>query len=65
MHLPEAQWQLRQLIEHVVTIEGPVLDTLVLRRAREAWGVGRAGQTDSRRLRHRRACPRAQRSDYR
>jgi hypothetical protein len=44
MHLPEAQWQLRQLIEHVVTVEGPVLDTLVLRRAREAWGVGRAGR---------------------
>lgn len=44
MHLPEAQWRLRQLIEHVVTVEGPVLDTLVLRRAREAWGVGRAGR---------------------
>ena len=44
MHLPEAQWQLRQLIERVVTVEGPVLDTLVLRRAREAWGVGRAGR---------------------
>jgi hypothetical protein len=44
MHLPEAQWQLRQLIENVVAVEGPVLDTLVLRRAREAWGVGRAGR---------------------
>jgi len=44
MHLPEAQWQLRQLIEQVVTVEGPVLDTLALRRAREAWGVGRAGR---------------------
>ena len=43
MHLPEAQWQVRQLIEQVVSIEGPVLDTLVLRRVREAWGVGRAG----------------------
>ncbi|MGA2015209.1 MAG: DUF3320 domain-containing protein, partial [Solirubrobacteraceae bacterium] len=44
MHLPEAQWQLRQLIEQIITIEGPALDTLVLRRAREAWGVGRAGR---------------------
>ena len=44
MHLPEAQWQLRQVIRDVVTVEGPVLDTLVLRRVREAWGVGRAGR---------------------
>jgi very-short-patch-repair endonuclease len=44
MHLPEAQRPLREVIEHVVTIEGPVLDSLVLRRVREAWGVGRAGR---------------------
>jgi very-short-patch-repair endonuclease len=44
MHLPEAQWPLREAIKHVVTIEGPVLDSLVLRRARRAWDVGRAGR---------------------
>jgi REase_MTES_1575/Protein of unknown function (DUF4011)/AAA domain/Protein of unknown function (DUF3320) len=44
MHQPEAQWPLRQAIKDVVTTEGPVLDALVLRRVREAWGVGRAGR---------------------
>ncbi len=43
LHLPEAQPLLRDVIEHVVTIEGPALDTLVLRRVREIWKVGRAG----------------------
>jgi very-short-patch-repair endonuclease len=43
MHLPEAKSLFRQLILEIVEVEGPVRDELVLRRAREAWGVGRAG----------------------
>jgi hypothetical protein len=31
------------MIEEVVEVEGPVSRDLVLRRVREAWGVGRAG----------------------
>lgn len=44
MHLPEAQFNLRRMILEVVDIEGPIEDELLLRRVREAWGVGRAGQ---------------------
>ena len=44
MHLPEARQYLRTMIEEVVRVEGPVLEELVLRRVREAWGVGRAGR---------------------
>jgi very-short-patch-repair endonuclease len=43
LHQPEAQPLLRDVIEHIVTVEGPALDTLVLRRVREIWNVGRAG----------------------
>jgi very-short-patch-repair endonuclease len=43
MHLPEAQPELRRMIMEVVTVEGPIEDELLLRRVREAWGVGRAG----------------------
>ena len=43
MHLPEAQHDLRRMIMEVVEVEGPIEDELLLRRVREAWGVGRAG----------------------
>ena len=44
MHLPEAQPDLRRMIMEVVEVEGPIEEELLLRRVREAWGVGRAGQ---------------------
>lgn len=43
MHDPQAAADLRRLIMEVVRVEGPVQDEVVLRRVREAWGVGRAG----------------------
>lgn len=43
MHLPEAQHDLRRMIIEVVEVEGPIEDELLLRRVREAWEVGRAG----------------------
>jgi restriction endonuclease-like protein/uncharacterized protein DUF3320 len=43
MHLPEAQYELRRMIREVVEVEGPIEDELLLRRVREAWGVGHAG----------------------
>jgi len=43
MHEYSAQADLRRMIEEVVEVEGPLSRELVLRRVREAWGVGRAG----------------------
>jgi hypothetical protein len=43
MHDYGAQSDLRRMIEEVVTVEGPVAREVVLRRVREAWGIGRAG----------------------
>lgn len=43
MHDYGAQADLRRMIEAVVAVEGPVSREVVLRRVREAWGVGRAG----------------------
>jgi hypothetical protein len=43
MHDPAAQSDLRRLVQQVVVAEGPVSREVVLRRVREAWGVGRAG----------------------
>lgn len=43
MHDYAAQSDLRRMIEEVVAVEGPVAREVVLRRVREAWGVGRAG----------------------
>jgi hypothetical protein len=43
MHDLWAQADLRRMIEEVVATEGPISRELVLRRIREAWGVGRAG----------------------
>ena len=43
MHLPDALPDLRRMIIEVAEVEGPIEDELLLRRIREAWGVGRAG----------------------
>jgi very-short-patch-repair endonuclease len=43
MHQPEAHHDLARMIEEVVRIEGPVAESLVLKRLREAWSVQRAG----------------------
>ena len=43
MHEYGAKADLRRMIEEVVEVEGPVSREVVLRRVREAWGVGRAG----------------------
>lgn len=43
MHLPDALPDLQRMILEVVEVEGPIEDDLLLRRVREAWGVGRAG----------------------
>lgn len=44
LYLPDAQPLLRELIEYVLRVEGPALDSLVLKRVREACGVGHAGR---------------------
>lgn len=43
MHAPEARARLRQLVRLAIEQEAPVHEERVLRAAREAWGVGRAG----------------------
>jgi hypothetical protein len=43
MHDPAARSDLVRMIEEVVVVEGPISHELLLRRVREAWGVGRAG----------------------
>ncbi len=43
MHLPEALPHLAGMMLQVIDVEGPIEDELLLRRVREAWGVGRAG----------------------
>ncbi|MHB8244085.1 MAG: DUF3320 domain-containing protein [Acidimicrobiales bacterium] len=43
MHEPDAVPDLQRMIREVVEVEGPIEDELLLRRVREAWGVGRAG----------------------
>jgi hypothetical protein len=43
MHTPEALRDLQRMILEVVEVEGPIEDELLLRRIREAWGVGRSG----------------------
>ena len=40
---PDASPYLRQMILHIVEREGPILRSLVLKRVRMAWGLGRAG----------------------
>ncbi|GAB1334982.1 hypothetical protein ACE1SV_15720 [Streptomyces sp. E-15] len=43
LHTQEARPQLRGLLAEVIETEGPVHEDLLVQRAREAWGVGRAG----------------------
>lgn len=43
MHDDGSQAELRRMIDEVVAVEGPISTELLLRRVREAWGVGRAG----------------------
>lgn len=43
MHAPEARRILLDAIEAVIATEGPVHEDVLIRRVREAWGVGRAG----------------------
>lgn len=43
LHTPEARPALRTLLTRVIGIEGPIHEELLVQRAREAWGVGRAG----------------------
>jgi transcription elongation GreA/GreB family factor/very-short-patch-repair endonuclease len=44
MHLPEAGVDIRRMVMEVAEIEAPVAVELALRRVREAWAVGAAGQ---------------------
>jgi hypothetical protein len=43
LHTPEARPDLRNLLTQVIRTEGPIHEDLLVQRAREAWGVGRAG----------------------
>ncbi|MFF0005190.1 DUF3320 domain-containing protein [Streptomyces tibetensis] len=43
LHTPEARPALRKLLAQVIEAEGPIHEDLLVQRAREAWGVGRAG----------------------
>ncbi|WP_427920938.1 DUF3320 domain-containing protein [Streptomyces sp. cg40] len=43
LHTPEARPALRTLLTRVIGIEGPIHEELLVQRAREAWGVARAG----------------------
>lgn len=43
LHTPEARRELEQALDRIVAAEGPVHEELLVQRAREAWGVARAG----------------------
>ncbi|WP_225809131.1 DUF3320 domain-containing protein [Streptomyces spinosus] len=43
LHTQEARPRLSALLTEVIETEGPVHEDLLVQRAREAWGVGRAG----------------------
>ncbi|MFJ3715950.1 DUF3320 domain-containing protein [Streptomyces sp. NPDC090057] len=43
LHTAEARPALRTVLAQVIETEGPVHEDLLVQRAREAWGVGRAG----------------------
>ncbi|MFI7082451.1 DUF3320 domain-containing protein [Streptomyces anulatus] len=43
LHTPEARRELEQVLDRIVAAEGPVHEELLVQRAREAWGVARAG----------------------
>ncbi|MEU3982711.1 DUF3320 domain-containing protein [Streptomyces sp. NPDC026672] len=43
LHTPEARPALRKVLAQVIETEGPLHEDLLVQRAREAWGVTRAG----------------------
>ncbi|MFJ5305660.1 DUF3320 domain-containing protein [Streptomyces sp. NPDC088350] len=43
LHTLEARPALRKLLNRVIGIEGPIHEDLLVQRAREAWGLARAG----------------------
>lgn len=43
LHTVEARPTLRKLLTRVIETEGPIHEDLLVQRAREVWGVGRAG----------------------
>ncbi|MFF4844616.1 DUF3320 domain-containing protein [Streptomyces collinus] len=43
LHTPEARPALREVLAQVIEAEGPIHEDLLVQRAREAWGVQRAG----------------------
>ncbi|NGO68944.1 DUF3320 domain-containing protein [Streptomyces boncukensis] len=43
LHTQEARAVLRKLMTRVIEVEGPVHEELLVQRAKEAWGVARAG----------------------
>ncbi|MFC9277590.1 DUF3320 domain-containing protein [Streptomyces collinus] len=43
LHTPEARPTLRGVLAQVIEAEGPIHEDLLVQRAREAWGVQRAG----------------------
>ncbi|MFC8916208.1 DUF3320 domain-containing protein [Streptomyces sp. NPDC057116] len=43
LHTTEARATLRRVLAQVIEVEGPVHEDLLVQRAREAWGVARAG----------------------
>ncbi|MFR9795181.1 DUF3320 domain-containing protein [Streptomyces sp. MS06] len=43
LHTQEARPALRTLLKRIIGIEGPIHEELLVQRAREAWGVSRAG----------------------
>jgi hypothetical protein len=43
LHTPEARSALRRVLADVIETEGPIHEDLLVQRAREAWGLARAG----------------------
>ncbi|MER7830350.1 DUF3320 domain-containing protein [Streptomyces sp. NPDC095602] len=43
LHTAEARPELRAVLRQVIEVEGPIHEDLLVQRAREAWGVARAG----------------------
>jgi very-short-patch-repair endonuclease len=52
LHTPEARPDLRRLLAQVIETEGPIHEDLLVQRAREAWGVTRAGARIRENIRH-------------
>ncbi|MCX4584991.1 DUF3320 domain-containing protein [Streptomyces sp. NBC_01481] len=43
LHTPEARPTLRKALAQIIEVEGPIHEDVLVQRAREAWGLGRAG----------------------